>query len=355
MTGLPGPRFDHLRRLSDDVGLHEHARGGEPAHEFGYCVDDVARGLVLTQHDGVRDDRTLDDLRHTWLAFVLDAVTGDGTCHNRRSPEGVWTDRPSLGDWWGRAAWALGLAAATLSGREAAAAEHAFSTLATRRSPHRRSLAYAALGAAELAGREDARSLLADAATAVASHPGREASPWVWPEPRLAYDNASLPWALLRAGEVLGRQEWVDRGLEWLDFLVERQTGDGHLSVVPSGGWGPGDGPVGFDQQPLELASLAGASAVAHRLTDDGRWTRVVHLAAEWFVGNNDRRVRMTDPETGAGHDGLTPSGRNLNCGAESTLAANLTLAAAHTRGVSECSPSCPSIPTSTSTPTPTG
>ena len=40
-------RFDHLLRLSDDVGLLEHARGAIPRRIHGYCTDDVARGLVV--------------------------------------------------------------------------------------------------------------------------------------------------------------------------------------------------------------------------------------------------------------------------------------------------------------------
>ena len=43
----PEPPFEHLLRLSDDTGLFEHARGAVPRREHGYCVDDVARGLVV--------------------------------------------------------------------------------------------------------------------------------------------------------------------------------------------------------------------------------------------------------------------------------------------------------------------
>ena len=41
------PLFDHLERLTDDRGLFEHARLAVPRREHGYCVDDVARGLVV--------------------------------------------------------------------------------------------------------------------------------------------------------------------------------------------------------------------------------------------------------------------------------------------------------------------
>ena len=43
----PDAPFRHLQRLTDQVGLIEHAEGIVPRHENGYCADDVARGLVV--------------------------------------------------------------------------------------------------------------------------------------------------------------------------------------------------------------------------------------------------------------------------------------------------------------------
>ncbi|MFG1799885.1 hypothetical protein ACGFI4_06890 [Micromonospora carbonacea] len=44
------------------------------------------------------------------------------------------------------------------------------------------------------------------------------------------------------------------------------------------------------------------------------------------ILGDNDVGMRMWDPSTGGGYDGLTPHGPNLNQGAESTLALISTL-----------------------------
>jgi hypothetical protein len=43
----PAAPFRHLLRMTDQIGLLEHAEGIVPRHEHGYCVDDVARGLVV--------------------------------------------------------------------------------------------------------------------------------------------------------------------------------------------------------------------------------------------------------------------------------------------------------------------
>ena len=39
--------FDHLLRLSDNIGIFEHADHTTPRREHGYCVDDVARLLIV--------------------------------------------------------------------------------------------------------------------------------------------------------------------------------------------------------------------------------------------------------------------------------------------------------------------
>ena len=55
-------------------------------------------------------------------------------------------------------------------------------------------------------------------------------------------------------------------------------------------------------------------------MTADDRWRSGVRMAWAWFLGDNDTCIPMLD-HTGGGFDGLQ-EGRNLNQGAESTLAA---------------------------------
>ena len=66
---------------------------------------------------------------------------------------------------------------------------------------------------------------------------------------------------------------------------------------------------------------MADACVRAHSLTGDDYWLRGLDLAINWFAGDNDTGSVMWDPDTSGGYDGLTPSGPNLNQGAESTLA----------------------------------
>ena len=75
----------------------------------------------------------------------------------------------------------------------------------------------------------------------------------------------------------------------------------------------------------------------AFRLAGDNWLLRLVGASAGWFTGLNDFGLWFVDPDTGAGYGGPTLAGCNLDRVAESTLAANLSLLAAHRRGVSAC------------------
>jgi len=130
-----------------------------------------------------------------------------------------------------------------------------------------------------------------------------------------------LPEVLIAAGDLLDDPESLAAGLGLLGWLLDIETRDGHLSVTPVEGRGPGEEQPGGDQQPIEVAALADACARAYDVTGDRRWAAGVEAAASWFFGVNDAGVWMVDMSSGAGYDGLQAHGRNENQGAESTLA----------------------------------
>ncbi|GIM96292.1 glycosyltransferase [Paractinoplanes toevensis] len=325
---VPAPTFAHLVRLTDDTGLFEHARHAIPRREHGYCTDDVARGLVVTSRESDPSRQVLR-LAERYLAFLTHAQDAQGAFHNRLGFNRTWTDQPSLGDWWGRALWGLGTAAARSPAswiREEALL--AFTRGATCRSPAPRAMVFAALGAAELLrvdpDHEPAADLLADAATAI-GRPGLDPR-WPWPDERLTYANAALAEALIAAGDLLADPAALAAGLRMLTWLLEIQTSDDHLSVLPAAGWQRGGPRLRHDQQPIEVAALADACATAASITGDHEWRDGVSRCIAWFLGDNDADHVMWDQETGGGYDGLTLQGVNLNQGAESTLALIATL-----------------------------
>jgi hypothetical protein len=325
---VPAPTFAHLARLTDDTGLFEHARHATARREHGYCTDDVARGLVVTSREAAPSAEVLR-LAECYLTFLSHAQDAQGAFHNRLGFHRNWTDEPGFGDWWGRALWGLGTAAARSPvpwiRQEALLA---FTRGAFCRATAPRAMAFAALGAAELLradpGNEPVAELLADA-TAVIGSPGHDPR-WPWPEQRLSYANAALAEALIAAGDLLNDPPVMNAGLRMLTWLLDIQTSDDHLSVLPSSGWQSGGPRLRHDQQPIEVAALADACATAAAITGDAIWHTGLRRSIDWFLGANDVGQVMWDPATGGGYDGLTLHGPNLNQGAESTLALISTL-----------------------------
>jgi hypothetical protein len=329
MTGAaPAPKFDHLLRLTDRRGTFEHASFAEPRPEHGYCTDDMARVLVVATREPDTGGE-VNGLAGLAVRFLNEAQAFTGACRNRMDNTGRWTDEPTFEDCWGRCLWGLGTAAAhsdvSLVRRLAVIQ---FERAAHGRSPWPRAMAFAALGASELLAVEPehgaARKLITDYAASITA-PNDDAA-WPWPEPRLSYANAVLAEAMIAAGVALDNATLRQRGLDLLGWLLEFETADGHFSPTPVGGRGADDVRPAFDQQPIEVATLADACARAAVIDAAAMWPDGVRAAAAWFMGDNDAGQVMWDPETGGGFDGLHADGVNRNQGAESTMAVISTL-----------------------------
>ena len=142
--------FRHLMRMTDQIGLLEHAEGIVPRHEHGYCVDDVARGLVVVCREPSPSPELIT-LGRRYLYFLNQAQAPDGKVRNRLGYDRRWHDQPGTEDCWGRCLWGLGTAAArgpTTGMREEAYA--CFGRAAQLSSPWPHAMAFAALGAAEM-------------------------------------------------------------------------------------------------------------------------------------------------------------------------------------------------------------
>ena len=321
------PNFQHLRRMTDHVGLWEHARYTTPRPEHGYCTDDNARALILLSRE-LDPSAELIGLARVYFRFVTDAALPEGGFHNRRGADEAWADEIGSDDSQGRAIWSLG-SAARLGPEEwmRRAAVGLFQRQASFTSSSPRANAFAILGASEVLTGDPENAVARKALTQWARILHVSDDPeWPWPEPRLAYDNPRIPEALIAAGISLGNDHLVDEGLRLLDWLMTIETRNDHFSFAPVGGWGRGEPRPGYDQQPVEAAAMADACTRAWLLTGDGKWRDGVLRAARWLVADNDGEVVIYDFETGGCCDGLTPNGPNLNQGAESTLSALITL-----------------------------
>jgi len=82
LIDAPEPNWAHIARLSDDTGLLEHARNAIVRREHGYCVDDVARGLLVASREP-RPSAQVIGLAERYLAFLTHAQGADGAFRNR--------------------------------------------------------------------------------------------------------------------------------------------------------------------------------------------------------------------------------------------------------------------------------
>ncbi len=313
-----------LERMTDSTGMLQHSIFGIPHRAHGYCIDDNARALML-----------MDANASVYAAFVDYAWNPDTQrFRNFMGFDRRWLEDVGSDDSCGRTLWALGVTAATAPDADLrdwarGLYEQSVEPLSELGSP--RAQAFMMLGTAAIAQSDpgDARAaiLLARWGDTLMGLWAQYRKPgWEWFEPVLAYDNARLPEALIRAGMAIGREDFVRRGVNALAWLATQQTSaEGRFRAVGSDSFGqPYAQPLPFDQQPLEAWASVDACDAAFAATGDAAWQSYARTAYRWFLGQNDLGLALADVDSGECFDGLIPTGVNRNRGAESILAFHL-------------------------------
>jgi glycosyltransferase involved in cell wall biosynthesis len=331
---LPPLKLDHLRRMTDDTGMLQHALFTVPNYREGYTIDDNARALLVSA--------LLEDLGHSdtyeltsrYLAFIGYAFNSETKrFRNFMDFQRRWLEDRGSDDSHGRTLWSLG----TLLGRSKVPAlnsmagglfEQALPAIVDTTSP--RAWAFALIGIHEYLRRFDGdrragqvrEELAGRLLTLYQKHRSNE---WRWYENALTYCNAALPHALLMCGQWIPSNAMTEAGLESLSWLAGLQRADsngGHFVPIGSNGfYQRGAERARFDQQPVEAQAMVSACLEAHRITGDKNWYKEARRAFDWFLGRNDLNLPIYDPTTGGCRDGLHPDRLNENQGAESSLA----------------------------------
>jgi glycosyltransferase involved in cell wall biosynthesis len=332
---LPAIKLDHLLRMTDHTGIVEHAIFVVPNYPEGYSTDDNARALIvaiLLEQFGTGAPVGSQDLASRYLAFLwlaFDPATK--RFRNCLSYERQWQEPEESEDSHGRALWGLGTVLgrtkdAGLRGAAGRLFELAIPAAVEFKSP--RAYAFALLGLLEYLESFPGDRAALNAADALAnrlleSYLANRSVDWKWFENGLAYSNARLPQALIRAGARSSNEAMVSAGLESLDGLatVQRCETKGHFVPIGSHGfYSKKTEKARFDQQPVEACAAVAAFLEAYRTTGKGRWRKEAWAAFNWFLGDNDLQIALYDPTTGGCRDGLHPDRANENQGAESTL-----------------------------------
>jgi glycosyltransferase involved in cell wall biosynthesis len=332
---LPAIKLDHLYRLTDQTGIVEHAVFVVPNYAEGYTTDDNARALIvaiLLEEHGIGAPAGSIDLASRYLAFLwlaFDPATK--RFRNCLSYEHQWHESEGSEDSHGRALWGLGTVLgrsknAGLRGASGRLFELAVPAAVEFKSP--RACAFALLGLQEYLDSFPGDRAVLGAAEALAnrllnSYHANQSGDWNWFENVLAYSNARLPQALIRAGVRAANDEMVSAGLEALDWLasIQRCEVKGHFVPIGSQGfYSKKTEKARFDQQPVEACAVVSACLQAWHATGTDRWRKMAWSAFNWFLGDNDLKIALYDPTTGGCRDGLHPDRANENQGAESTL-----------------------------------
>jgi len=338
---LPALRLDHLYRLTDSTGIVQHARYHLPFYDEGYCTDDNARALILTQmlQEAGFADRKLAQAADTYEAFLNHAYSQEHRqFRNFMSYDRHWLEEVGSDDSTGRTVWALGTCIGRSTERNTVTwamslLENVLPRVAEMTSP--RAWAFALLGIHEYQKKfnndrlaKTIQQQLLDKLIALYDQTATE--DWPWFENVLSYDNAVLAHALLRSDD----QRLINIGLNTLQWLMHLQTAErGHFQPIGSNGfYVKGQPRAYFDQQPLEAQSSVSACLAAYEVTGDEDWYRRAINVFKWFTGLNDLNLPLYDQQTGGCRDGLHIDRVNQNQGAESTLSYLLALAELYTK-----------------------
>jgi len=328
---LPPLRLDHVVRLTDSTGIFQHATYGIPNYHEGYCLDDNARALLmaLMAYRRAKDETALRYIP-IYLAYIHYAQNDNGTFRNFMGFDRRFLDEVGSEDAFGRAIWAIGYAMAH-------APKDAYFQVARNiffkavpqfeRLQSIRSVANTIFGLYHYLKSHPMDDGMMELTHKLAlrlynEYQAHRHADWHWYESLLAYDNALLPLAMLRAAELLNDDSFRRVGFESMAFLEKHTMLKGHLSLVGNEGWFRRDGLFSrFDQQPVDAMATVLLFLQAYNMTGEPHYLQSVYTAFMWFLGENDLRMSLYDFETGGCCDGLERDGVNRNQGAESTLA----------------------------------
>jgi glycosyltransferase involved in cell wall biosynthesis len=328
---LPPFLLDHIRRMTDDTGIIQHAKFGIPNLKEGYCLDDNARALLMVLMAYKQKKLPLAlTLSPIYLSYIHYMQNEDGTFRNFLSFSRSFLDETGSEDSFGRTIWSLGYLLANApndayyqSGKEVFFdAAPNFEKLQSIRS-----IANTIIGISyylQITPHDEGMTerLRALANKLMQQYKAHRTTHWRWFESTLTYDNAMLPLSLLHAAGILNDDTITSIAMESMHFLSDVTLKEGYLSVVGNENWYAKNGEKSmFAQQPLDALAMVLMFHRAFHFTKDKIYLNKLYTSFMWFLGENDLRMSLYDFETKGCCDGLESYGVNRNQGAESTLA----------------------------------
>jgi len=334
---VPEPSLAHLKELTDDTGLYQHATFTIPDRKYGYCTDDNARAVIaMSKYYAQYAEPQAVELLDKYLSFILYSQNADGSVRNFMNFDRTWLQDEPVNDALGRVLWALGTVMAKPPSPSCLSViKDCFDkSVKYVEKQHPRGIAYSILGMSDylkqFPGASDIkRQLEISADGLVAQYQENSLPDWKWFEDTLTYDNAVLPHALFVAGLIFDKRKYLEVAQQTCEFLLANTFDGKHFSFIGNKGWyGRRGTKAAFDQQPTEAASTIMMLRAAYDATQDSGFLKLQRKAFDWFLGENDLHIPLYDFKTKGCCDALIAGGVNTNQGAESMISFLLGLLA---------------------------
>ena len=328
---LPTFSLTHIKRLTDDTGIIQHAKFGIPNLKEGYCLDDNSRALLMVCMAYKQKKKQVAlDLMPIYLSYIHYMQNQDGTFRNFLSFNRNFLDEVGSEDSFGRTIWVLGY----LMGHAPNDAYYQTARLVFfdaapnfEKLKSIRGIANTMIGMSYYLKTNpsdlDMKMRLRAMADVLIKHFEQNKSHnWNWFESLLAYDNGILPLALLHACQILENDRVKEVAFESMNFLTSHTLKDGYLSVIGNRQWFVKDKERSiYAQQPIDAMAMVLMYHQAFCLTEEREYLDKLFTSFMWFLGENDLRMNLYDYETKGCCDGFEDYGVNRNQGAESSLA----------------------------------
>ncbi len=340
---LPPINLEHLKKMTDEVGIIQFSKINQPDPSSGYTLDDNARALIaMCLHFELTENN--DDLQYIqrYFNFIKYCSRPSGYFENYVGEKRNFTKQnkgANLDDPNGRAVWALGYVV-SLTGLLPQKITSEAGTILQKSLPDfdkiysTRSIAFAIKGICHyqsaVSSPENLQLLktLADRLVQMYKHEASEN--WKWFESYLTYANSLLPEAMLYAWLFTGDPIYKEIAINSFDFLLSKIFNQNGIEVISNKKWlQKGQEQEPFGEQPIDVAYTILTLSKFYDVFKHDEYRVKLESAFNWFLGKNRLNQIIYNPCTGGCYDGLEEHNVNLNQGAESTvsyLMARLTI-----------------------------
>ncbi len=334
--------ISYLIRLTNSVGVIQHADTVFPDLKYGYSTDDNARALIVVAQ--VFKKHRSDEftrLIKVYLDFINSAQEQNGKFHTFLTAKETWSDTEGVTDAYGRVMWGLGFYLYTNRGNVPSVSIKALFEKSMKQLPNIldiRTVSYTILGLyyyiltfEQPPVRKENEEMLQSANKELIrlgkilkdAYKSHSQVNWDWFEGVITYDNFRLPQSLFAVYLKTGDLETLEIASKSLRFITECNFDSerGYFDFIGQNGWhGKDIVKADYDQQPLEAAGAVDANIFASIAHQNPDYLEKANLAFEWFFGSNRNHRTIYDENSKGVADGLTLRGVNLNQGAESII-----------------------------------